>query len=454
MPHPLAAELDAFQRKRFPAARSRALPETLEAAKRLTIQGLVEAAVGAWDWRRDVRAHLTRYDEAHSFVQMYRAVSNQLAEKNGTIPIPLLIGSEFYRTVNRRYQPMHMWPTYVSNKERKVGQPSGEDEDDEDDVDVSPAEDGPEKSYRKKWFKARHPKTREPCALVGIDVSSSQTQIVATFLSSATLEQDTMETKKSVAFKETLAQIAYAKHQDPNDDFVLRTKKTLKWPNPASTDYSGPNDPQLQNLCKGLWMTISYGGTIRGVVRDPVTYGLAWTTENASRFLQTINERYPSMKAFLSACRYIADSVVDPKAGFVFEDPFDQSVIRWNPVARKDRYVDVGDGKVALSLPRGCTNVHGTFEKDAEYPVDGGALRRMLAPCLVHTLDAYYSSLVMERLAARRSPTSSPSTIAGLCRKRCWITARSATALRSSGKYSRTPPASGTGASAPSTRRS
>jgi hypothetical protein len=398
------------------------LPETLEIAKWLSTQQLAEAAVAKWYWREIVRDHLKRFDQAHSFVQMYRSVYEQI-KSEGTLPDRVLIRSDFYRTINRRYQPTHMWPSYVSNKDvnenyirvvmQSEDQPS--DHEIEDHLDEVTEGEGPEKTYRKSWFQAQHPTTEEPCDLVGIDVSSSQTQIVAAFLSSATLELETMrqrtdvegaaDIEKSVPFKESLARIAWARHSDPDDEFKL---KKVQWPNPKLANYSGPDDTCLQNLCKALWMTISYGGTIRGVVRaqenDPDTYGPGWTPHSASLFLESINDRYPSMQAFLSVCRGIAKAIAaDEKLkndGFVFTDPFDHSENHWNPAERQDDYLDIGKGKIALSLPRGM-KIENRFKEDAKYPVDEGALRRMLAPCLVHTLDAYYSSLVMKGLVKR-----------------------------------------------------
>jgi hypothetical protein len=59
-----------------------------------------------------------------------------------------------------------------------------------------------------------------------------------------------------------------------------------------------------------------------------------------------------------------------------------------------------GGYKLTLSLPTSREDIHGDFRLDAEYPVDSKLLRRMLAPCFIHMLDAFFSSLVMEKLAA------------------------------------------------------
>jgi hypothetical protein len=44
---------------------------------------------------------------------------------------------------------------------------------------------------------------------------------------------------------------------------------------------------------------------------------------------------------------------------------------------------------------------HQPDPKSGDYPVDRAELRRRIAPCLVHMLDAYFASLVIEQLAAR-----------------------------------------------------
>jgi hypothetical protein len=370
----------------------------------LTSKEVIQAAVCGWRWRQEVRNLLSRYDSAASFIQMYRAVHKQLDTKSGLIPIR----SDFYRAVNRRYQPRHLWPTYVSNKDvrRAAEELNGSDNDnaaDYDDDDLSgPIDDGPENSYRQRWFKAPHPITENACRLVGFDISSSQTQIVATFLSSAKLEQDTMETKTGASFKEILARLAFEKHLDPADKFKLRTVNSY---NPTLENYHGAGDTRLQNLCKRLWMTMSYGGNVCDVVReqrnDPDTYGPGWTYKDAGQFVSSINRRYPSMQAFLSACKHAANMAIaqDQTAGIRLVDPSDESEIRWNPVARKDRYIDIGKNKLTISLPATWTISDDNFPTIVEYPVDPESLRRMLAPCFVHMLDAFYSTIVMEKLA-------------------------------------------------------
>lgn len=387
-------------------ARKKSAFDTLEKANLYTSQDLAEAAVAGYKWRFDVHKLLAGYDRAQQFLSNFRAVRDQLVDNEETLPEPLIISSDFYRNINRRYQPTHMWPTYVSKKvigeqELMGSDTKTENKSEDSDIDTATGEDGLEKSYRKRWFKALHPESRKPIPLVGIDVSSSQTQIVATFLGCPTLERDTMELSNTIPFKTRLAQMAWDEHEKAP---LLRMPTLV---NASDADrYNGPDDPKLQELCKSLWMMISYGSTAYYVVHkqasDPQTYGPGWTVKNASCFLKKINDRYPDMRAFLNACRFVAKEVVRtaPATGLKFTDPFDLSQNVWNPIERSDRPIDVGDSKVILSLPIGMS-LNSDFIGRTEYPVDQGALRRMLPPCFVHMLDAYYSSLMMERLAQR-----------------------------------------------------
>jgi hypothetical protein len=84
--------------------------------------------------------------------------------------------------------------------------------------------------------------------------------------------------------------------------------------------------------------------------------------------------------------------------------------VRWNPVAREDQPVKSDGHTVIVSLPAGMKISDFGEENEAEedlatkpdarYPVDKDQLGKMIAPCLIHMLDAHYSTLVMEKLAA------------------------------------------------------
>jgi hypothetical protein len=284
------------------------------------------------------------------------------------------IRNQFYVLLNRRYQPRFLWPTYV-------GAETGE---------------RPEffRPLRSRWFKAPSPRLGVPYEdLVGVDVSSSQTQIIASFVGIEALERDASER----SFKTLMAEEAWRRHEDSKDEFHLAV--------PARGDavepYAGAHDARLEQLCKTLWMQICYGSTelesVRHQHQHPLTYGPGWTVTNASRFKRGLFERYRGVDQFLRACLEICHiaSRRDPCAAVSLTDPLDRIEFRWNPIEREKREHRHGPHKLEVKLPPaykpGCTR----------YPVDEAALRRRLAPCVIHMLDAYFSSLVMTELSRR-----------------------------------------------------
>jgi hypothetical protein len=407
---------------------------------------IAEAAVATWPWRQAVRADLAAFDRARQLVRTYRAAYDQVRSKTGIKPI----GCEFVRLINRRYQPLHMWPSYVSDKilpAEDLHNPAQQLELDDEIDDVEQEAKDPEsllaRTYRHRWFKVEDPDSRKPVKLIHRDISSSQTQIVATLLGMEELENLTMASGTTVPFKEWLADFAFKRHEES-----FRRKRLLAWrlaqqrgeelaePVKAAKarkksrkskaaepehifslrvvrekthrlkNYTGKTDARLQNLCKTLWMTASYGSDPRKVNQlhrnDPATFGPGWSDKDAHALLNAINDRFPEMKSFLKACQYMANRVAKrrPLAGVELIDPSDRSVIRWNPVDRSDRALSNNGHKLMLSLPT-ANNVKDRFPSGRKYPVDAGRLRRMMAPCVVHMLDAYFSTLVMRQLKQR-----------------------------------------------------
>jgi hypothetical protein len=86
----------------------------------------------------------------------------------------------------------------------------------------------------------------------------------------------------------------------------------------------------------------------------------------------------------------------DTYTGLGLRDPFDGAAFTWNPLL-KDRATAIqlhGGLRVWLYPPAGPM-------KAGRWPVDVKALRNMVAPCIVHALDAAYSGFVMRELVAR-----------------------------------------------------
>jgi hypothetical protein len=147
-----------------------------------------------------------------------------------------------------------------------------------------------------------------------------------------------------------------------------------------------------------------YGSKVRRIVQvqswDPDTYGPGWadttiadwSATHVEQFLETI-PYYGEVDRFLDACTWIGKNA-DAYDGVTFKDPLDLSTFTWNPVALRDERLILDDLELTVRLPLGK-------ERDGRYPVKLDKLARMVAPCVVHMLDAFYSALVMEELSGR-----------------------------------------------------
>jgi len=353
-------------------------------------------------WRHEVRGLLEEYDAARQHRSELRHVDGRVKHLTGLKEIH----SGFRRLVTRRYQPIHFWPTYVTSKDRVERRYT------ENGESASPSEMRLE-SYRSRWFKAKDPGTGAPCPLVGFDISSSQMQIIAVFMADEKLEKVTMSLDGH-SFKQKMAKWVWDLHH--SGELELRSGTGA-----IKSYHMEPLDERLQELVKELLMRVSYGSTSKRVERDqrlhPKTYGPGWETGSAERFVAAFDKRYPGPAKFREICTKIATTsfAKDRYRGIEFLDPFDGAPVRWNPVARDDDYpVGSGGDGLRISVPRGLPRraakqrkkqsssglpkKQGLFAGDFE--IDRQELEKMAAPCLVHALDSYYSSLVMRRLVS------------------------------------------------------
>lgn len=383
----------------------------------LVVNDVRRASIAGRDWRLEVRAALATYDKVQDFLRLYRSTAEQVGRRTGRV----LIRSRFSRETNRRYQPLDMWPTYVG--------------------DWSLFGESSETWYRKRWFSTRAPETALPepdaaidagspfpavalprpelldtCPLVGLDVSSSQTQIVAVLFGIRELENLTMDTgdPSQVAFKQQLAAWAFGKPAGLHEQFELKKPRGGS----QIPAYAGAHDNRLQELCKALWMKISYGSSVSVVVEEqnsePDRFGPGWTRQNAQWFIDFLYQKFPDMQIFLQACQYIGETVAEktPCEGVVFIDPCDRSEVRWNPPIREDYRLKSDGHTIILSLPKCLANPDGCATKTSmnfkngdptvRYPVDKVELSKMISPCLIHMLDAFYSTLVMGEIHKQR----------------------------------------------------
>lgn len=372
--------------------------------------------------RREAWGMLHEYDRLEAFRTGLGGVYDQVKNRTGLLPIK----SGFTRVINRRFQPTHFWPTYVSTRapERWDEEPTPE-----------------ELSMRRRWFKTRpditpfknhrevpgqvttivqadgsiidveappdlasqlsqipagtHVKityggsndwrVEAELPLVGLDVSASQTQILAIFLGLDQLEA--RASAREPRFTDYLTRLAWAQREN-----LLRASVE------EVENYRGPDDERLRDAVKNLWMRVWYGSPVPWIIFQHSwkkgVYGPGWVSVKAvAKFLDAVPQ-FKEASTFLDACRAIAKRQYqkNPFLGIVLHDPSDGEEVRWNPVVREEKNVGSGGRHIIIRPPRGKPNEAG------DYSVSEGDLAKMVLPCLVHMLDAYYSSLVMSAL--------------------------------------------------------
>src|SRR5262249_2737243 len=188
--------------------------------------------------------------------------------------------------------------------------------------------------------------------------------------------------------------------------------------NVLAPGYTGPSDPRLVEFIGEIWMRRNYGSqlgqTVLDLAEDQDAYGPGWNTRvfatggvrHAVRFVQAFLATLPAWSAdvttFLDACKYISRNTA-ATGGVVFQDPLDGAEIRWNPIKREKKNIPVFD---KLHVEANLSGVHRRVGRrrmfrPQPWRVDRRELSQMLAPCLVHTLDAYFNALVIGRLYDR-----------------------------------------------------
>jgi hypothetical protein len=328
--------------------------------------------------------------------------------------------------VNRRYHAAHFWPEHVSTRL---------DQTDRMNYRIINALD----SQRARWFYFAAPDRDllEPTLnLVGHDISSSQTQLLAVLLGLERLEALAGPDAEK-PFKLYLAEQALRAHREG--------RLPLRSANKNATD--------LVPLTKDLWTRVLYGGKVKEIVWDhfeliPGSFtkreyldavkvakkrpgdkraarlkrkyrkAIKAAEDNVRRFLESLpfygKRGDGKLSDFFHACASAWSS--DRYRGVVFEDPFDHAQVRWNPI-RRAKYPSSSHGfKIYLSLPggwRGWADAKGRKQRKfvraipnraGDYPVSTSEIHRTLAPSIVHMIDAHFSSLVMELLAQQRVP--------------------------------------------------
>ena len=128
--------------------------------------------------------------------------------------------------------------------------------------------------------------------------------------------------------------------------------------------------------------------------------GVTAADKHFTAFLRSLPEWSDKVTMFLEACRYIGEHA-DPYRGVVFLDPLDGAQVRWNPLQRALKKIPFGPHKLEAHLPGRVVKkrfVPLPPNEAGEYRVNRRDLAQLVAPCLVHMLDAYFNALVLELL--------------------------------------------------------
>jgi hypothetical protein len=180
----------------------------------------------------------------------------------------------------------------------------------------------------------------------GVDVSSSQYQILSVLLNDGDLE-NALATRSA--------------HQ-------IAAEKVY------------PDDPKGPDRAKLVLVAGGYGSA-----PDRINWKTNIPLEEVRHVLSALG---PSVEKYLEYTREVAYAV-DPLKGFNFTDPFDGAEVVWRPIIAKDEYVKSDKVQIVTYVP-----------------ADGGRVNRkklsqQIAPMLIHTLDSAFSGLVVEGLHAR-----------------------------------------------------
>ena len=361
-----------------------------------------------------------KYNRCAGWAQQLEPVAEQL-KRMGAVDGELKIRSKFAKLINRRYQSRDFWLTEVSGSQEvtefvNLGpDPSAPDDVPETDVEIeqttvqrgrffrigafAPAED------RFRELRAREhtwpesdlddPRLYDRQSLVGVDVSSSQIQILAVLCGDRALED---RLREHSFHREIAAPRAWTRHNDPEDDFKI-------------PGYDSVSDPRLVASLKDAVLTSIYGSNPHAIadkqkedVDDEFGPGLG-KPHNVRLFLDDAELGLTKIKKkFEAVCHEIAKRAceADAYAGLSFTDPFDGATARWNPVKwTLKKAAGANNVRIWAKVPSGKQNAAD------EYPVWGAKLKRMVMPCLIHTLDAMFAGFVIEELSRHGVPAIS-----------------------------------------------
>jgi hypothetical protein len=300
-----------------------------------------------WDppWSTAEIAALERKRSLDEQVQALRPVVRSLDRRKHSV----VIKTQHRQAINRRWHPTSFWLEDLpgdkaehQQAERWVSYDQDTGAVDEDFIEVT--------SPRGRLFRAASGSRRRYSGygdhLEGVDISSSQYQILSVLLNDSELE--TALARKSA-------------HQ-------IAAERTY------------PEDPRGPDRAKLVLVAGGYGSA-----PDRINWKTNIPLEEVQQVLSSLG---PSIEKYLEYTREVAYAV-DPMKGFVFTDPFDGSEVVWRPIVAEAK--KVGSDGVQLM----------TYVPAAGGRVNHKKLSQEIAPMLIHTLDSAFSGLVVEGLHRR-----------------------------------------------------
>jgi hypothetical protein len=313
------------------------------------------------------------------------------ADGNGYVKIR----SRFFLAINRRFHAADFWPEHVASDSRARW------------FGIEPVMDGqPVRNADGRLMPTDGSRVINDMFsgdFIERDISSSQTQVLAAFLDLEDLAE--LAGRKKPKFKEYLSERLWAIHE--RDDILA----------PGYDD--GPTDARLIAFVKEHWMRWNYGGRFNQIVRDlsknKAEYGPGWRSDvyrtggvkRAEGYWKAFLASLPEWERFVSRFLFVCHEIgrdANWEDGLVLDDPLDGAEIRWNPIRRATDKVPTGKHYVEVRRPgimRSRRRNDGRLVRhfvSRERHVDTNRLADRVAPCLVQTLDAYFSALVLERL--------------------------------------------------------
>jgi hypothetical protein len=183
----------------------------------------------------------------------------------------------------------------------------------------------------------------------------------------------------------------------------------------ASGKYRPPiaSDGQLRKGV-GQIVNVSYGAQWSSILKklrdDPTKYGTNWgTPENLDSLLkegakidQAIEIVGRMKEEYLRTAHALADAAHkrDAFGGVVFRDPFDGAPARWHQPLTELKVLHHGAVPLTIAAPVGKPNADGVYP--ANYfgtpRSRRGSIQNLIAPALIHALDASFASHVILKL--------------------------------------------------------